>query len=228
MTLDVSRAPYLCRMSKSILAALVVGLAIGVGGCTTPAPDAAPVVDSQSPSPSVVAEPVATAIVLSGTEVKIEFDDDSSETLAYSSDSAPAIAALSEAIGAEPTESKYDTCCLPSHTLTEWDGITVITDYAFLPAGQQFSVTFAASTSGSLALRTVDDVVVGDSLDSSLAAIEGEEHIELKFDGFDFETIAYDSTRESNKYDDWGGFIRLEDDVVVTIASPILYDAMND
>jgi len=201
---------------------------MGLVSCTTAAPEPAPGTESQSPSPSAAAEPVATAIILGGTEMSVEFDDDSSETFAYSSDPAPAIAALSEAIGAEPTVSQYDTCCLPSHTLTEWDAITIITDYAFLPAGQQFSVTFAASTAGSLALRTIDGVVVGDSLERSLAAIEGEEHIELKFDGFDFDTIAYEITRESDKLDDWGGFIRLEDDVIVTIASPILYDATKD
>ena len=216
-------------MSKKLVmvAALV---AWGLAGCSAPPTAQAP---SLTPAPApgeteAPEPPVATALELSGTALQILNDDGTVVDFPFTSSPEPVIAALTAAIGSDPAISKYDTCCLPSHTLTEWEGLTMITEYGFHPTGQQFSLTFTAPTTGPLSLRTVDGVTIGDTVEDSLAAIDGEEHRELNFEGYDFETIAFDIQKEAQSNDDWGGFINSEDDVITRIESPVLYGVTED
>jgi len=217
-------------MSKRRIAAVALFLAVGLSGCTTPTAEPAPVAETSSPSPSVTAEPQATAIVVGGTEMSIEFDDDSSETLAYSSDPEAAVAALTEAFGAEPVVTDVpEKSCAAAETTNAWDDFVLFRDSGYLPDGQLFGVRATGSTP--LPVEASDGSVLGEDNTSIFEATDDRHKFELESEGvvntrtyLDLQDYADDDIlyQENPTTDDiaWGGATDAKDGIVWRIGAP--------
>ena len=217
-------------MRKILLTGVVLCLTVALGGCVTPTPEPTPKAEAPSPPPSAIAEPEATSIVVGGTEMSIEFDDNSSETFAYSSEPNTAIAALTEAFGVEPVVTDVpEKSCGSAETTNAWDDFVIFSDSGYLPDGQLFGARVSGSTP--LPVEASDGSVLGEDNTAVFEATddrhkdqwesEGVVNTRTFFDLQDFEDgdILYQENPATDAIA-WGGATDAKDGIVWRIGAP--------
>lgn len=154
---------------RRITAALAcaTALALSLAGCASTGPAAAPNPTAESPAPEAGAPVSAAArIVISSAGFTI-LAEDGTELGAYGyfdADSAPAIAALTDAFGAEPAvtqaPAKNQTDVVDTH---DWSGFALIdpSTAPSFPVTSNFRVLVSVEQSGGVAIQTADGVSVG-------------------------------------------------------------------
>lgn len=171
------RALLLLLTTAGVLAiAVAVAIVLLVG--RMPAPVAAPAPSSPapaastgpSPTPTEAEEPTASAVVLSGGGFSIVATD-GSDLYSYDwhDDAAPAVTALAEAFGVEPSTSTIegDGTHFPDYTSYDWDGFAfrdMVAADGGKPRDEYFQPSYVQITSkavGDIAVTPEFDLQVG-------------------------------------------------------------------
>jgi hypothetical protein len=156
--------PSATRPAALFAAALAV-LALAACGGTPGAPTATPT-ETASPTPTATADAALSAVVLGPDGVELLAGEETLEALAFDGDPDAFVAAVTEAIGDEPTvtEQPGDCCHFGPSTWYEWGGLRISVADEGTPGSQNppLSVAFTAPTVGEVELRTADGYRVGD------------------------------------------------------------------
>jgi len=140
-----------------------------VSGCAATQPGSLPEPPVEAPATEQPA-PIATGIEIGGTGFSILFDDDSAEDYAYASDPAEALGALTVALGDPVVTDVALQHCEPEHHLAAWGGLTLGTDYKWLPEGQQFFLRADTSSAIAVPVTTTNGLELGGSIADVFAA----------------------------------------------------------
>ncbi len=189
-----SRTPLVLGIIAGILlVAVVVVLAIALTRTTpaatpgqTPAASTAPAEETPSasatPAPDAVSAPVA--LDFSGTGFTLVDDKDRTVfTFGWRDDTADAVAALTEAFGAAPTQrvEPGDGSHYPDYTVYQWDGFMLF-DMVESPGGtlradyaQPTYVLFSRNEVGGIALKAEHGIAIGSTVADVRAAQPDQE-----------------------------------------------------
>lgn len=217
-------------LAKVGLAAAIVSV-LALTGCTpeaVPVASSAPTVEPATPTPEPVVLAVET-VVIEGDAMSLILEDGSvSERLAFSSNPDAAAASLTAALGEEPvvTEVANETC-EPAHTKTEWGSdVRLISNYAWLPAGQLFSIVVDAETVNGVAFEAEGGYRVGAESTALVASVSSDQLEGVTFEGSTYEYVHVDIEGGSAGGEDlglWGSFASAKDEIIDKIASPVSY-----
>lgn len=189
-----SRTPLILGIIAGILlVAVIVTLAIALNRPSTPAPaestppatsapDPAPSTPSATPTDDGVGEPVALDFAGTGFTLA-DADGDEVFTFGWRDETADAIAALTEAFGAAPTQrvEPGDGSHYPDYTVYQWDGFMLF-DMVETPGGttradysQPTYVLFSKNEIGGIRLTAEHQLAIGQTVAEVRAAGPAEE-----------------------------------------------------
>lgn len=215
---------------------VAAGATLLLGGCAPAAPPAPPATSSVASTP--VAGPVVTTVAIGATAIELRDEQSTLATLPYAGDPAAAVAALTDAFGAEPVLShrESDLNCVPEAEVVTWaDGFVLRHQIPEpnLPAGQLFEVDSSTASVGDVAVVSSTGVAVGDPLDALTVGVPPERIGPLwEVDGgtvqfVDFEVgsgayVAPDSP-DYGSFDYWGAVGGSTDGVVDRLFAPTIF-----
>ena len=222
----------LTRRPRAVLSVAVLA-ALLLSGCSpTPAPTlpATPAaLEPNAPPTGEPALPTAAAIVVDGDAFSIILSDGAvGERVPFTSTVADATASLRSALGAETaTVTVPDRTCEPAHTRTEWsDALQLISNYSWLPTGQQFALVMTSDSLGDVSLEAAGGHRVGASSSAVVSGAPSAQVESFSYEGVDYEYVQLDIEGGSATGDDldlWGSLVTARDGVIDRISSPVAY-----
>jgi hypothetical protein len=162
-----------------------------------------------------------------GSHTEIEYT--SSPTLARE--------AIEQVIATLPTETDEPSgnVCAPAYSAVSWTGLTIISEFEFLPDGDRFLLLATEPTvDGVVVSESMTGYVVGDDAAELLTALPASQIEKFSDEGIEYASLAIDpvvSEQEAQNYEEGlrhrpgvGSELGLEDGLVTSIQAPVFYD----